>query len=261
MFSTVRELIERYELLRMFVYREVQVKYKQSIMGFLWAIFMPMIIISAGITVRYAYSLISGEPLRFGDIAAVSVKSVLWAFIVSSIRSATMSLIGNRNLVTKIYFPRVIFPVSATLSQGVDFVVASIVLAVILALAGIGLSVHLLWLPLLLIIVLCQVLGAAIIVSAASLFFRDVKYLVEAFLTFAIFFTPVFFEVEMFGRHANLLLLNPIAPIMEGVMACVVRHTMPSLGWLGYSGLVGVALLVCGLVVFRKLEPAFAESI
>jgi ABC-type polysaccharide/polyol phosphate export permease len=97
--------------------------------------------------------------------------------------------------------------------------------------------------------------------SAASLFFRDVKYIVEAVITFAVFFTPVFYDVAIFGRWADLLMLNPVAPILEGLSAVVVYHRPPPLGWIAYStGAVVVVWLVSNSV-FRKLEPYFAESI
>ena len=92
--------------------------------SFMWAIFMPMLIVSAGLLVRYAFSKFSGQPTTVKDIAAVSVKAVPWAFFVASIRFCTLSLITNANLVTKIYFPRELFPISATLSQFFDIMTA-----------------------------------------------------------------------------------------------------------------------------------------
>lgn len=259
--ALLSELLERRELLFLFVYREIQIKYKQSVMGFLWAIFMPMLVVSAGVLVRYGYAFVANRPFVLADIASVAVKSIPWAFVVASIRFSSTSLISNRNLVTKIYFPRAIFPLAAVLSQGADFLVASAVLVVVLALAGVGVSVHLVAVPLLITILVALVTGIGIITSAASLFFRDVKYLVEVFLTFAIFFTPVFYEPEMFGRFASLLMLNPFAPVLEGLRDCVVVHTWPSWALIGYSAGWALLLLGGGLALFRRLEPAFAECI
>ena len=104
--SSVGELVARRDLLYMITWREIRVKYKQSVMGMLWAILMPAVIVSAGVVVRYGFSLIARVPLAVGDIAAVSVRAVPWAFFISSIRFATASLIANNNLVTKIALPR-----------------------------------------------------------------------------------------------------------------------------------------------------------
>jgi ABC-type polysaccharide/polyol phosphate export permease len=249
------------DLLYMLTRRDIVIKYKQSIMGFMWAIFMPLMIVSAGMLVRYAFSKLSGKVITMEDIAAVSVKAVPWAFFVASIRFATISLISNANLVTKIYCPRELFPIAATLSQFFDFVVASVTLAFIFGIAGVGISVQLLWVPVLVGLLFVFVLSVGILLSALALFFRDVKYLVEIVLTFGIFFTPVFYEVGMFQEWAPILLLNPIAPILEGLHACVVRHEALAAGWVAYSAVCSITALFFSFRVFKNLEPAFAESI
>ena len=102
----IGELIKSRELLYMITWRDIHIKYKQSIMGFMWAILMPMFIILTGVLVRLVMAKLSGGPLNITQIASVSVKAVPWAFFISSIRFATNSLTGNSNLVTKIYFPK-----------------------------------------------------------------------------------------------------------------------------------------------------------
>ena len=254
--------MEKYrDLLYMLTRRDIVIKYKQSIMGFMWAIFMPMLIVSAGMLVRCAFSKLSGEPITMKDISAVSVKAVPWAFFVASIRFATTSLISNANLVTKTYFPRVLFPIAATLSQFFDFAVASVTLIFLLGIAQVGISMQLLWVPVLVGLLFMFVLSLGILLSALALFFRDVKYLVEIVLTFGIFFTPVFYEVEMFKEWAPVLLLNPIASILEGLYACIVRHEAPAVVWVAYSAVCSISALFFSLRVFKNLEPAFAESI
>jgi len=220
-----------------------------------------LLIVSAGMLVRNAFSRLSGEPLVWKDIAEVSVKAVPWAFFVASLRFSTLSLIANTNLVTKIYFPRELFPLAATCSQFFDFTVASAALAVILAAMGVGASMQLLWVPLLVVLLVCLVLALGIFLSALALFFRDVKYIVEVVLTFGIFFTPVFYDVELFGEWARILLLNPLAPILEALGACIVHQEAPALGWLAYSGVFSLVALALSYRAFRALEPAFAENI
>ncbi len=257
----LRELAHYRDLLYMLTWRDISIKYKQSIMGFMWAIFMPMLIVSAGMLVRYAFSRLSGQPLVWQDFAEVSVKAVPWAFFVASIRSSTLSLIANSNLVTKIYFPRELFPLAATLSQFFDLTVASAALAVVLTIAGVGVSVQLLWIPVLLVLLVALVLALGLLLSALALFFRDVKFIVEVLLTFGIFFTPVFYDAAMFGEWAPILLLNPLAPILEALGACIVHHEAPAFGWLTYSAAFSFVALVLSYRLFRSLEPAFAEYI
>ena len=254
-------LVARRDLLYMITWREVRIKYKQSVMGMLWAVLMPAVVVLAGVAVRYGFSRVSGVRLTVADVASVSVRAVPWAFFVATIRFATSSLVANANLVTKIYLPREIFPIAAMLSQLVDFAAASAVLVVLLAIMQVGVSAALWWVPVIVVVLVTLASGMGILLSAVSLFFRDVKYLVEVALTFAIFFTPVFYDARMFGRWAPVLMLNPVAPLLESLADVVVRHAAPPLPWLAYSAVVAVAALVVSLAAFRRLEPYFAESI
>ena len=257
----INDLIQYRHLLYMLTWRDIKIKYKQSIMGFLWAIFMPMIIVAAGILVKKAFSILSGDPMDLSQIASVSVKAIPWAFFVGSIRFATNSLTSNMNLVTKIYFPREVFPLSAVLANFFDFVVATAVLIVILTIAGIGVSIYLLWLPLLLVILILLTAGIGMLFACANLFFRDVKYIVEVILTFGIFFTPVFYEAKMFGEWETTLLLNPVGALLEGINSVVVLHQAPDIFWLTYSALWAVFGGLISWNIFHRAEFAFAENI
>ena len=261
MMESIGEIIKYGDLLYMMVWRDIRIKYKQSVIGIMWAVFMPMVIVGTGILVRYGFALASHAPVDFNDLAAVSVKAVPWAFFVSTIRFSTGSLVGNPNLVTKIYFPKIIFPISSMFSQMFDLAIASGLLALVLAFMRIGLSVHLLWVPILLALLVLCATGMGILLSAANLFYRDVKYLVEVVVTFAIFFTPVFYDVSMCGKWAYVFLLNPLAPILEGIAACVVHHRMPQIEWILYSAAASLAIFACAFAFFTKLEPLFAERI
>jgi len=257
----LRELYRRRDLFYMITWREIVIRYKQSVMGFLWAILMPLLIVGAGIVVRAAFAYVAGTKLVTSDLADVSVRSVPWAFFVAATRFATNSLIGNVSLVQKIYMPREIFPLAAVASNFVDFLVASAALTVFLAVVGTGVSVQLLWVPVLVLILVIFTIGLGTLLAAASLFFRDVKYLVEVFLTFAIFVTPVFFSADIFARFRTFLLLNPVSPVLEGLAQTIAHQQPPPMYWVGYSAAVSVAVLVTGLLVFKRLEPYFAESI
>ena len=257
----LRSLLAHREVLYVLTWRDITIKYKQSVMGFLWAILMPLVIVGAGVLVRAGVASVSGRPLLIGDVAAVALKAVPWAFVVSGIRFASNSLVGNSNLLTKIYLPREIFPLASVGSQLIDFAVATVPLTALLALARVGISLQLVWVPLLIALLVVQVAALGTLLSAGSVFFRDVKYVVEVVLTFAIFVTPVLFDVDMFGRWRTLLLLNPVAPLLEGLSATVIHHHPPELGWLAYSGAVTLFAVILALALFRRLEPYFAETI
>jgi ABC-type polysaccharide/polyol phosphate export permease len=194
-------------------------------------------------------------------VTSVAVRSVPWAFFVSSIRFASTSLVSNANLVTKIYMPRVIFPIASVLSQLIDLGIATVVLVVFLVFTGAHFSVQLLWLPLLLAVMVLFVTGLSIFLSAAALFFRDVKYIVEVIMTFAIFFTPVFYDVSMLGKWAQILLLNPMAPLLEGISAAVLGRPNPVAVWVLYSAVISLVGFAGALAFFKRTEPYFAESV
>ena len=264
MLTMLRLLTRHRDLLYMLSRRDVTVKYKQSIMGFLWAILMPLLITSAGVVVKLAMTTVSGKGGMFREGLPVAIKAAPWAFFVASIRFSTQSLSNNHNLVTKIAFPRAVFPLSAVASQLFDFSIAALVVVAV-ALFGVSPTVYLLWVPVLLALLIAQVAGLALLLSAANLFFRDVKYLVEVVLTFAIFFTPVFYSVsdivKKFGRSGELLLLNPVAPVLEGLDAVIVEGHAPDPLWTGYAAGWALVLLVVTPAIFLRLEPRFAESV
>src|SRR5215510_10241188 len=174
MIAMLRTLRRHRDLLYMLARRDITVKYKQSIMGFLWAILMPMLITSAGVVVKAAMAEMNGRSVEMSDVMPVAIKAAPWAFFVASIRFATQSLSGNYNLVTKIAFPRAVFPLSAVASQLFDFAIAASVITLIVVFSGVPATLQLLWVPVLLLLLIAQVAGLALLLSSANLFFRDV---------------------------------------------------------------------------------------
>src|SRR5256885_16712743 len=179
MIEAIKEIARNRELLYMITWRGIRIRYKQSVMGLLWAILMPLIITGAGIMVRIVAAKVSGNAIPSADIGGIGIKALPWAFFVSALRFGTTSLTGNSNLVTKIKFPRIVFPLSAVLTSLTDMAVAIPVLVVLLPMTGLHPSLQLLWVPVLLIILVLFTAGLCIVASAGNLFFRDVKYLIE----------------------------------------------------------------------------------
>lgn len=269
---TYRDLL--YQLMR----RDIRIRYKQAAMGFAWAILMPLVIVLAGIVVRYAMARLSGSGLEVDHISGMAVKALGWAFFVGGINFSVNSLVGNMNLVGKIYFPREVLPLSAVLAQSFDSSIGAIALFLVLPLLGVTYSWTVLWVPLLVLMLFLFTAAMGLILSCANLFFRDVKYLVQVAVTFGIFFTPVFFEPVMFGSTGGqLMMLNPLSPVLEGLRLAVVEgHNLAlplvetsegggSWTWtpwyLLYGAAVPVALLLGGSLLFHRLEFRFAEYV
>lgn len=257
----VHELIQYRQLIFILTWRDIKIKYKQTIMGFLWAILMPMLIVSAGVLIRKAFSMISGKPVELQELASIMVKALPWSFFITSIKFGTNSLVGNSNLVTKIYFPREVFPLSAVFASLFDFFVASGALIIILWIAGIGISMQIFWVPFIMFFLVLLTTGLSLIFACANLFFRDVKYIVEVIVTFAIFFTPVFYDASMLGKWEPIILLNPVGSMLENLSAVIVFHEAPKPFWLLYSALCAIGLFFISWIIFHKAEVYFAENI
>lgn len=261
MIKAIKEIFEYRDLLMMLTMRDLRVRYKQASMGILWAIFMPIIAVCAGILIKKAMAVISKSPLEIDSIVSITVKTLPWTFFISSIRFSVQALVGNSSLVTKIYFPRAVLVLASILACLFDFFVATIVTVILLTILKVGVSVYLLWIPLLLVLLVIYTFGLGLILSSANLFYRDVKYVVEIILMFGIFFTPVFFEASDFGRWGALMMANPIGSILEELNKVIVLHQMPDVFWLTYAVLTSLLVLGFGISVFHKTEPLFAENI
>ncbi|HEX7287870.1 MAG TPA: ABC transporter permease [Candidatus Angelobacter sp.] len=257
----LRELIRYRDLLYMLTWREIRIRYKQSVMGFLWAMLMPMLIVGSGILVRQAFAMTSGKAVTWNDVLAISIKGVFWAFFAGAVRFATVSLVSNSSLVTKIYFPREILPLSSVFSAAFDFVVAGAFLAVLMVFAPTMFSIYLLWTPLIFAVLFLITLAFSVLLACANLFFRDVKYLVEVIITFGVLFTPVFYSAHALGKWAPLILANPVSAVLESLNDVIVLHRAPDPFWLGCAALTGVLGTFISWKIFQKAEPAFAQEI
>jgi lipopolysaccharide transport system permease protein len=261
MIEGLRDLIGHRDLLCMLTWKEVRIRYKQSVMGFLWALLMPLMIVSAGVLMKQAYALSTHKQVDMQDVLSVSVKAVLWAFFVSAVKFGSNSLIANTNLVTKIYFPREVLPLACVFANFFDFLIAAGFLSVSILVAHVALSMQLLWVPLIVVVLVTITVGTAVLLSCANLFFRDVKYIVEVVFTYGILFTPVLYSARTFGKWAPALLLNPVGSVMESINDVVVLRQPPNLIWLGYAAVFGVASIALAWIIFKKAEPSFAQEI
>jgi ABC-type polysaccharide/polyol phosphate export permease len=276
--SATIEVWEHRELLEQLTRRDIKLRYKQAAMGFAWAIFMPCLIVLSGLIIRFAMAQISGQTLKRVDVANIAIKGVGWAFFVGALGFATASLVGNSNLVTKIYFPREVLPLSSVGAQAFDTSIGLLTLIVILPFLGVRLHPSFVWIPLLLLLLVLFTTGVSLFLSCANLFFRDVKYIVQVVLMFGIFFTPIFFEPSMLGaRGAYLAMLNPLTGILEGLRLSVVQgHNLiyplsvvvkgvERPVWepweLVYSGVFAIVAVFGAAVMFRRLQHLFAEYV
>lgn len=261
MLRAFKEVLKYRDLWYMLTFRDIRIRYKQAAMGFLWAIFMPIVAVAAGILIKKAMAVVSGRAIDTIGIVSISVKVLPWTFFISSIRFSVQSLVGNSDLITKIYFPRAVLPLASITACLFDLSISIVVLFVILSLVKLGVSINLIWVPVILAFLLFFTIGLGLLLSSANLFFRDVKYVVEIILMFGIFFTPVFYDASTFGNWKSILMLNPMGSILESLNQVIVLKHAPNPFWLLYAGTFSAVIFFLGISIFREKEQYFAENI
>lgn len=272
----IAELWDSRDLLVQFMLRDITIRYAQAIMGFAWALVMPLLIVGAGLVFRVVLSTLADSPIEGTSIAGLATKAVPWAFFAGGLTTATQSLLAHANLIGKVYFTRESIPIASVLAQTPDLLVSLAVVLVILPIVGVPMHLATLWGVVLLVLLVLFTTGWALLLSCANLFFRDVKYILQIALNFGVFATPVFFEPQMLGeKGAAIMLALPLSPFVQGMDVAVVQgHSLletvvlysPKGGvvvwapWmLAYAFALSFTLFATGLIVFRRTSGKFAE--
>jgi lipopolysaccharide transport system permease protein len=266
------------ELVLQFVRRDLTVRYSQSSMGVLWAILNPALVVLSGLMIRLAISRMGGAPLDASAAADLALRALPWSFFAGALTVSTASIVAHASLIGKVFFVREAVPVSSVIGQSLDSLIGCVAVSVMLAALGFDFSLRLLWLLPTALCLVVFTMGVALVLSCANLFFRDVKYLVQVFVTFGLFLTPVFFGPEALGqRGSQMMLLFPVATFVQafGVVARLDNTLMSTVSvatkdatvvvWTpwhaGYLMLVSMLMLVVGFVTFRRFSGRFAESV
>jgi len=247
------------ELLLALLRKEIAVRYKQSVVGPLWAFLQPLILMSLFVMIQSFVHIDSGNaPYPLVVYAAL----VPWTFFASSVNLATGSIVGNAAIIRKIHCPRASFPMAAILACLVDFLIASVFLAALIAYYDIGVSWRVLLLPLLLLLQLFLVFGLTLLTSSMAAYRRDVLIGMPYLLQFWIFVSPVMYRIESVPeRWRALYELNPMAGIIEAYRSILIYDSLPAVSSLASAFAVAIVLFAAGLVVFAKLEKRFADVV
>lgn len=254
----VTEQVDYRDLLYQMTMRDLRLRYKQTVMGFGWAIFMPLLntAIFSIIFMRVA-PIETAVPYPLFAYCGL----LTWNFFASSLKFAVNSLTSNSNLVTKVYFPREIFPISTVVVSLVDFAVGSLVLVLLMIWYRIPVSPAVLFLPFVVAVHLSFTVGISLLLAMGNLFYRDVKYLFEVVVTVWMFATSVVYPVEMVGgRLGTIMRLNPLTPIIDAYRDVLLFGRLPGMAFAGAT-VVALWTLVFMWVVFHRAEFRFAENV
>jgi lipopolysaccharide transport system permease protein len=256
----VRELWEYRELLYFLSWRDIKVRYKQTALGAAWALIQPfftMVVFSLFFG-RLAKVPSDGVPYPIFSLAAL----VPWTFFANGLTQSSNSLVGNANLITKVYFPRLTIPIASMVSGIVDFMVAFVLLLGMMIYYGIVPSLNVLWLPFFLLLALVTSLGVGLWLSALNVEYRDVRYVVPFITQFWLFVTPIAYPSSLLNEPWRTLYgLNPMVGVVEGFRWALLRTNTAPDAIIGVSSIASLIILITGAFYFRRMEKTFADIV
>lgn len=253
-------LWEYRELLYFLTLRDIKVRYKQTAIGIVWAVIQPVMQM---IVFTIFFGHLAGLPTEGlpGPVFYFS-GTLIWLYFSQSLSSSSNSIVGSANLITKVYFPRLIIPLSASLSGIVDYAVASVILLGLMLYYGIVPGVAMLLVPMTLIGAFIAATGMGLWLSALNVKYRDVRYVVPYFIQLLMFATPVIYPVTFVPEpYRWILALNPISGVIEAHRSCFVGHKPIDWDMLALSLIVGLVIFISGLYFFRSTEKTFSDII
>lgn len=256
----LRELCEYRELLYFLTWRDIKVRYKQTVLGAAWAIIQPFFTMVVFSIFFGRLARIPSDGIPYPVFAYCAL--LPWQLFAHAMSESGNSLVASQSLITKVYFPRLVIPISAVLGGLVDFAIAFIVLLGMMAYYGIVPTVAVLTLPLFLLLAVATALAVGLWLSALNVQYRDVRYTIPFLTQFWLFATPVAYPSSLVPERWRALYgLNPLAGVVEGFRWALLGKAEPPGPLLAVSVTVVVLLLIGGLYYFRRMEKSFADIV
>lgn len=256
----LKSLWEYRELLYFLTWRDIKVRYKQTILGAAWAILQPLVsmLIFSIFFGRLVKVPSDGIPYPLFSFTAL----VPWTFFANGLNLSSNSLINSANLLKKVYFPRLAIPLATVLAGVVDFILAFVVLLGMIAFYGVRPTINIVWTPLFLLLALVTSLGVGLWLSALNVKYRDVRYIVPFLIQVWLFSTPVAYPSSLLSEPwRTVYALNPMVGVVEGFRwALLGTNTAPGLMVLA-SAVAALLILITGAIYFRHMERTFADVV
>lgn len=251
------------ELFLILAWRDISVRYKQTVIGLAWAVLRPLLTMAVFTLV---FSRIAKLPSDGATPYALLVFAALlpWQFFSSSLSEAANSLLENAKLITKVYFPRLIIPVAAIVAAFAEILVSLFILIVLMAFYRVSPSLNLLFLPVFILLAFLAALGPGLYFAALNVKYRDFRYAIPFFIQVGLYVSPVGFSSRLIDDEWRLIFsLNPMAGVIDGFRWCILGEAASPLFWPGLllGTLVALLMLFLGLRRFRAMERAFADVI
>ena len=258
--GVLREAWGYRELFYFLAWRDVKVRYKQTALGVLWAVIQPLLTMAVFTVLfgRLANISTDGVPKPLFYFSAL----LPWIYISSTVNNAGMSLVNNSNLLTKIYFPRLILPASSALSALLDFGIGTFLLAAIMIWYGVPVGLPLLLWPVLVVLLVLLSLGIGLFLAALNVQFRDVKYAIPFAIQLWLFITPIIYPTSLVPeRFRWLLAFNPLSGLIEGFRFSLIPGSVVHWDLFFISVVLTLVLFAAGVGFFRRAERLFADIV
>jgi lipopolysaccharide transport system permease protein len=256
----LHEIWEYRELLYFLIWRDVKVRYKQTVLGAAWVVIQPFVTMLIFSIFFGKLAGVSSDGLPYPLFAFTAL--VPWTFFAQGLTLSANSLVSSQGLIKKVYFPRLVIPISAVASGVLDFCVAFVVLLAMMVYYGRSPAWDVLWLPLLLLLALTTALGAGLWLSALNVLYRDVQFIVPFIVQVWLFLTPIAYPSSLIPEPWRILYaVNPMAGVVEGFRWALLDSGHAPGPMLAASSVASVWLLVSGLFFFRRMERAFADIV
>ena len=246
------------ELLKTNLNKEIRGRYKNSFLGILWSFLNPLLQLAV-------YSVIFGALLAGGDKTYhiyICVALIPWTYFTTTISQAAFTIIGNGDIIKKVYFPREILPISVVTSGAVNFLISTIIILAFVLGAGLGLTKYIILYPFVLLIQYVLLLGISFIVSSITVYFRDLEHIIGVVLMAAFYATPIVYRLSDLPANLQVIMqLNPMTHLINAYRDIFYYHQMPDMRMLLILLGISVVLTIIGYFIFKKLQKGFAEEL
>lgn len=259
MIKVIKELYEYREMIYTLIQKELRGKYKGSVLGFLWSLLIPLFQLVI-YTIVFSVFMPSGIE-KFYMFLFVAL--VPWIFFNNCVAGGALSIIQQKNLVEKIYFPRMVLPVAFSISYFINMLLSFIIVFFALFISGIGVKLSVLWyLPIIMLVEFLMGMGASLLFSALTVFFRDMEYILNIVTMAWMYMTPILYPISQIPKqYEQLLYINPMTSVIVAYRDILYYQQAPEMKTLVYAVVWGLAVLIVGFVTFQKLQKRFVEEL
>lgn len=255
------ELWEYRELLYFLTWRDTKVRYKQAVLGVAWAVLNPVITVVVFDVVFVRLLHVQQTSINNVPYILVTYAALLpWNLFSNALARAGMSLVGNANLLTKIYFPRLVIPISAVIGGLLDFVISLVVFLCLMAAYGVAPTWHIVFVPVFALLAIITSLAFGLWLAALNVLYRDIQYIIPFLIQLWMFLSPVAYQLTFRGTLAVVYGLNPLAGVIQGFRWALLGQPAPGV-LLIVSNSAMVVLFVTGLMYFKRMERTFADLV